>query len=361
MFYKSSLPPFLPLSLIQLLMMVAGLLCVVSAQAASFDCAKAGTKVEKLICADETLSKLDEELSSAYKAAVKDEKQAEAIKQSQKQWMKERNECENIACAKASYQARIHVLNVLSVQDAKLNKYKVIRGKEYAICDKILSRMNEEVKLNKPVCGINLLKSIPGVALPEWTRLSLKENKLLYMRFLLANKVLEKNYTQAFGQQHATAGKTVKNIHIPPVELTLFGEHISIEQLEQMWGDAVENGYEFYRWDGVFLEPEQTDVLLIETGIDVLQGGCPKIRMVRFASDLLTPKPLMATKANWLLGPEAIPFKYENQIYRLENEEGHTMDQEAQVRVVPSRSLTVGAIRNSHYCLIQSSVPYKSE
>ncbi len=39
-------------------------LCLVigQLQAASFDCGKAGTKVEKLICADAELSKLDEKL-----------------------------------------------------------------------------------------------------------------------------------------------------------------------------------------------------------------------------------------------------------------------------------------------------------
>lgn len=38
------------------------LVLALPAQAASFDCAKAGTKVEKLICGDVELSKLDEEL-----------------------------------------------------------------------------------------------------------------------------------------------------------------------------------------------------------------------------------------------------------------------------------------------------------
>lgn len=37
--------------------------------AASFDCAKAGTPVEKMICADERISKLDSDLSDAYKGA----------------------------------------------------------------------------------------------------------------------------------------------------------------------------------------------------------------------------------------------------------------------------------------------------
>ncbi len=38
--------------------------------AASFDCAKASTQVERLICSDESLSKLDEQLSGSYKQAL---------------------------------------------------------------------------------------------------------------------------------------------------------------------------------------------------------------------------------------------------------------------------------------------------
>lgn len=42
------------------------------ANAASFDCAKAGTVVEKTICADPALSKLDERMAAAYKARLTD-------------------------------------------------------------------------------------------------------------------------------------------------------------------------------------------------------------------------------------------------------------------------------------------------
>lgn len=63
------------------------LMLVIPAHAASFDCAKAATKVENLICGDTALSKLDEELNAAYKAALQDEGQAGSIKQAQKQWV----------------------------------------------------------------------------------------------------------------------------------------------------------------------------------------------------------------------------------------------------------------------------------
>ena len=47
------------------------LLCPSTTMAASFDCAKAVTNIEKMICSDAELSKLDEELSKAYSEVLK--------------------------------------------------------------------------------------------------------------------------------------------------------------------------------------------------------------------------------------------------------------------------------------------------
>ena len=44
------------------------------AQAASFDCEKAGNKIERTICQDAEISQLDEDLSKAYKVVRKKEK-----------------------------------------------------------------------------------------------------------------------------------------------------------------------------------------------------------------------------------------------------------------------------------------------
>ena len=40
-----------------------------NAEAASFDCAKARTAVEKMICADAELSKLDDEMAAVHRQA----------------------------------------------------------------------------------------------------------------------------------------------------------------------------------------------------------------------------------------------------------------------------------------------------
>lgn len=89
---------------------LAGLVLGFAAQAASFDCGKASTKVEKLICGDAALSKLDKELSAAYKTALQDKKQASTTKQAQKRWMKERNNCVDAGCVKGAYEARLSSL-----------------------------------------------------------------------------------------------------------------------------------------------------------------------------------------------------------------------------------------------------------
>jgi len=62
------------------------------AAAASFDCAKARTKVEKLICADPQLSRQDSEVAAAYGEALKawDGQIAPYVKMSQRAWVRSR-------------------------------------------------------------------------------------------------------------------------------------------------------------------------------------------------------------------------------------------------------------------------------
>jgi len=80
-----------------------------SSYAASFDCAKAGTKVEKLICSNEKISQLDEEMAVTFKEAVKREPQT--IKEQQRNWIKVRNSCNGENCVLEAYQNRISELN----------------------------------------------------------------------------------------------------------------------------------------------------------------------------------------------------------------------------------------------------------
>jgi len=83
------------------------LMFVQSACAASFDCEKATTKVEKMICADPELSKLDEDLSVVYSKALKESSDPTILKLQQRGWLKERNQCNDLSCLGGSYKSRL--------------------------------------------------------------------------------------------------------------------------------------------------------------------------------------------------------------------------------------------------------------
>lgn len=85
------------------------------AAAASFDCAKAATRVEKAICADAEVSALDEHLGRFYFAAR--ERLAEngsCLVADQQLWLRgNRNTCADGACLKRAYLSRLSELVAL--------------------------------------------------------------------------------------------------------------------------------------------------------------------------------------------------------------------------------------------------------
>ncbi len=99
---------------IAILFRVAGLLPLVAAApmatAASFDCAKAGTRIEKLICADAELGRLDTELGRLYAEARRSAAEPAAMKRAQRDWLRLRDRCPDNTCVADAYRARISAL-----------------------------------------------------------------------------------------------------------------------------------------------------------------------------------------------------------------------------------------------------------
>lgn len=97
--------------------------------AASFDCVKANSKVEKLICSDNTLSHLDEELNRSYKRVMKNTEDKHVIKTWQREWLKSEIEtCLNVKCLVDSFSSRIQLLNEIAPaaeKSARWNGYYV--------------------------------------------------------------------------------------------------------------------------------------------------------------------------------------------------------------------------------------------
>jgi len=87
------------------------LLAAFQSYAASFPCHKANTWVEKTICSTQQLSHLDELLATAYKKALRNAFNKNALKADQRAWLKiDRAFCENISCIRQAYTLRISEL-----------------------------------------------------------------------------------------------------------------------------------------------------------------------------------------------------------------------------------------------------------
>ncbi|GEM_PF-558424 len=89
---------------------VAFLSFATGAHAASFDCAKASTLVEKAICSDAKLSELDDSLMKAYKKALASSPDASGLKSQQRAWLTVRNKCVDASCLNHAYADRLNAL-----------------------------------------------------------------------------------------------------------------------------------------------------------------------------------------------------------------------------------------------------------
>lgn len=81
--------------------------------AASFDCNTVASGVEKMICSDHKLSRLDDYLSQNYKIAMgpdMPEEEKSKIKKSQIDWLNKRNACTDTQCIERIYSKQMDYL-----------------------------------------------------------------------------------------------------------------------------------------------------------------------------------------------------------------------------------------------------------
>ena len=92
----------------------------------SFDCAKADSVVEHLVCADSELARLDSKMAKLYstaRAKASSEERAALLKE-QRAWIKKYRQCKSRTCILESLYSRIgylqdYVDNLSSVRDSK--------------------------------------------------------------------------------------------------------------------------------------------------------------------------------------------------------------------------------------------------
>jgi uncharacterized protein len=79
--------------------------------AVSFDCAKASTANEKMICGNQELSALDDQVFALYKGLVSLNPN---LKTAQREWVKTTRQCSDLDCLKDAYKSRVEELNAMS-------------------------------------------------------------------------------------------------------------------------------------------------------------------------------------------------------------------------------------------------------
>jgi uncharacterized protein len=83
---------------------------------ASFDCSRKVSSVERVICSNEELSKLDDMLAAAYKTVRARSPNDTQLAREQRQWLTRRDACgNNLDCLRAAYKERVKDLETQSI------------------------------------------------------------------------------------------------------------------------------------------------------------------------------------------------------------------------------------------------------
>lgn len=129
-------------------------------QAASFECAKATTSMEKLICSNDDVSGLDEELGQVYKEAlIKYVDKKDMMVRQQRNWIKWiRSQCANTSCLLTLYEARIGEIadgdNVASLNGPDIPNFVLTDGRGLPLCEAYLNVLNSTPREELRACKL---------------------------------------------------------------------------------------------------------------------------------------------------------------------------------------------------------------
>lgn len=134
----------------RLLILLSWLMLGITAQAASFDCRKAQSAVETMVCTDGPLSRLDEELAVVYGEVLAITPDQGLLKKQQREWLESRNRCKEIPCVEDSYRGRLAELNE-AIDEANILtgpiSYGLAMSKNDKLCKHMDEIINEDVKI----------------------------------------------------------------------------------------------------------------------------------------------------------------------------------------------------------------------
>lgn len=124
------------------------------AQGPSFNCAKASTRIEEMVCADVELSKLDLELSTIYSKLLNNLNKTDRkeLIRRQREWIKNsankcsENEDEILKnCIKEFYLSRIENLSKLYSYHESQKPVKLVFARKKPVCTCLLKKLNSDI------------------------------------------------------------------------------------------------------------------------------------------------------------------------------------------------------------------------
>ncbi len=129
-------------------------------KAASFDCEKAYSAMEKLICSNDYVSDLDEELGQAYKEAlIKYADKKDMLARQQRNWLKWiRSQCTDPSCLNTLYGARLGEIidgeNVSALDGSNNPNFVLTRGRGTPVCGEYLNILNSTPREELRACKL---------------------------------------------------------------------------------------------------------------------------------------------------------------------------------------------------------------
>jgi uncharacterized protein YecT (DUF1311 family) len=159
-----------------------------ASQAASFDCEKAATEVEKTVCSNSELSRLDEALDQAYSAAHAGAGK-ERMRATQLRWIAQRNACKVQECIRNAYLARLEALEMTLPTKADPweatkfiwkdghHRFRLMRGRGTDVCEAYMAMLRGTYFKRPPYCDRPEPTDVPGFTPLE--RVALDANSVL--------------------------------------------------------------------------------------------------------------------------------------------------------------------------------------
>jgi uncharacterized protein len=217
--------------------------------ASSFDCKRASTAVEKLICNDPDLSRLDSELHARYRERLS--AGAPGLVEEQRGWLAKRNACNNTACIKIHYLDRISEVaergKSLADIAARLEIPKYEKDRQF--CPQLLDHLKrwQDVAVVAPVVTAD---SIDAPALRD--RLGSCDPRKFTEHYVIEPRVWSASNLDAMSEEERNdygigyvmrSGFRLYEMNIDPdsgsgTELVLYGA--SVRQID---GDPLETGF----------------------------------------------------------------------------------------------------------------------